>query len=360
MRSRLHRALARVATLALIGTAGLVLSTTNATTASAAGIVFECKTGSIGCISFSGYRGTSVWGYPVNSTGNNCTNYVAYRLARNGVLQQSGMGNGGSWATNARARGFLVDRTPRTGSIAQWNYGSHYAPTYGHVGYVEEVNSTYIVISYSSWSGRSARWRIPTGDANWPDSFIHFRDVGYQPPPSGSFVRVREDGAVYRLVGKAPIHVSTWAAFGGSQPTHNLSSASLASLPYRPAEGTLIRGRQRGEVYLVAGGAPVYVSSWAQIGGYRPYVDVDQVAIDAAGSGGRMNHLAYRPLDGSYVRGRTTGRVYKMSRGTAYYVSSWTQVGGAKPTTAVDQTAIDRAGVRSPLKWYHLAGRAAL
>jgi surface antigen len=418
MRSRLNRVLARLAAFALIGATGLALTTG---AASAATITYECKTSSIGCISFSGYAGKSVWGYPVNSTGNNCVNYVAYRLAKNGVPQQSAMGNAGGWASKAKARGFGVDRTPRTGAIAQWNYGSHYAPTYGHVGYVEEVTASYIVISDSSWSGGSARWRIPTGDPNWPSNFIHFKDMPYQPPKPGSFVKVRETGEVYRLVGTAPVYVSTWAAFGGTQPTHALSTGSLASLPVRPAEGsfirgaqrgevyrvvggapvavttwtafggakpyttvdqvainnagvggrwnhlrkrpaegTLMRGAQRGEVYRVAGGAPIYVSAWANIGGAKLAMTVDQVAIDKAGSAMRFSHLTYRPLDGSYVRGATTGHVYAMRDGVAYHVSSWTQVGGTKPTTNVDQAAIDKAGTTSPTKWTHIRAKGAL
>lgn len=362
MRFRLLRVLARAlmaraAVVALMGATGLAL---HAPAASAASIVYECRTSTIGCIQFSGYAGKSVWGYPVNSSGNNCVNYVAYRLAKNGVPQQSNLGNGGDWAGRAKARGFLVDRTPRIGSIAQWNYGSYYAPSAGHVGYVEEVTPGYIVISDSSWSGGSYRWRIPTGDPNWPNNFIHFKDTAYQPPPSGSFVKVRESSAVYRLVGRTPIVVSTWAAFGGVKPTHALSSSSLASLPAVPSEGTFLRGAQRGEVYRVVAGSPVYVASWAGVGGSKPTMTVDQVAIDRAGSGGAYNRLRYRPADGAYVKGVTTGRVYKMSGGVAYYVRSWTQVGGPKPTTGVDQTAVNMAGTTTPTKWTHLKGRSSL
>ena len=292
MRSRLHRALSRLALAALVGAAALAIGPQPS---EAATIVYECRASSIGCISFSGYAGRSVWGYPVNSTGNNCTNYVAYRLARNGVAQQNGLGNGGSWAANARKRGFRVDTTPRAGAVAQWNYGSVYAPGYGHVGYVEEVTSTYITISDSSWSGGSYRWRIPKGDRNWPSSFIHFKDMPYQPPKPGAFVTVRETGEVYRLVGKAPVFVSTWTAFGGVSATHLLSSTSLASLPAIPADGTFIRGAQRGEVYRIAGGAPILVTSWTAMGGVQPYTTVDQTAIDKAGAGGRWNHLRARP-----------------------------------------------------------------
>jgi surface antigen len=420
MRTRLLRLSSRLAAALLLGSAALGASST---AAGAGTIVYECKTSSIGCVSFSGYTGKSVWGYPVSSTGNNCTNYVAYRLARNGVAQQSGLGNAGSWAVNARNRGFRVDTTPRTGAIAQWNYGSVYAPSYGHVGYVEEVTSSYITISDSSWSGGSYRWRIPKGDRNWPSNFIHFKDTTYQPPKPGTFVRVRETNEVYRLVGKAPVFVSTWTGFGGMQPTHLLSSTSLASLPTlpsegtfirgarsrlvyrvaggapvhvytwapfggtqptttvddaaidqagsggrwnhlraRPADGTLVRGLQRQEVYRIAGGAPVYVHAWANIGSgtIQPTVGVDIAAIDRAGSGGQWNHLAHKPVDNSYLRGTKTGYVYVMSGGRALRVTTWTQVGGQKPTTSVDQLAIDKAGTTDPVKWSHIADKGLL
>ena len=418
MRSHLLRHASRLAAVALVGATALTWAPAPV---QAGTIVHECRASSTACIAFSGYAGRSVWGYPVNSRGNNCTNYVAYRLARNGVAPQSGMGNGGSWAANARKRGFRVDTTPRTGSIAQWNYRSVYAPAYGHVGYVEEVTAAYITISDSSWSGGSYRWRIPRGDRNWPSSFIHFKDVAYQPPKPGAFVTVRETGEVYRLVGRTPVFVSTWRAFGGTQPTHLLAGASLASLPALPAEGTFLRGAQRGEIYRVvggapvfvstwsafggargytvvdqsaidragtgghwnhlraqpangtmlrgaqrgelyrvAGGAPVHVSSWASIGGQKPVVDVDITAIDRAGTGGRWGHLSHKPRNGSYLRGAATGYIYAMSGGYAYRVSSWAQVGGSKPTVTVDQAAIDRAGTTRPVKWSHIAGRRAL
>ena len=322
--------------------------------AGAASIVYECRASSTSCITFSGYAGKSVWGYPVNRTGNNCTNYVAYRLSRNGVAKQTALGNGGSWATNAKKRGFRVDRTPKTGSIAQWNYGSVYAPSAGHVGYVEEVTSSYITISDSSWSGGSYRWRIPKGDRNWPSNFIHFKDTSYQPPKPGSFVKVRETGEVYRLVGRAPVFVSTWAAFGGTKSTHLLSSTSLASLPQVPTNGTFIKGAQRGETYRIAGGAPVHVSTWAAFGGYQPTTVVDQVAIDRAGTGGRWNHLRAKPADGTLIKGAQRGETYRIAGGAPVYVSAWANVGGWKPTTTVDQAAIDKAG-SSGTRWSHLS-----
>jgi hypothetical protein len=290
----------------------------------------------------------------VSSKGTNCVNYVAYRLSRNGVAQQSAMGNGGSWASNARKRGFRVDLTPKVGSIAQWNYGSAYAPSYGHVGYVEEVTSSYIVISDNSYSGGySSRWRVPKGDRNWPSNFIHFKDMAYQPPASGSFLRVRENGEVYRLIGKAPVYVSTWTAFGGTKPTHPVSSATLAALPARPTNGTFIKGAQRREVYRVVGGAPVYVSTWAAYGGKaQPAITVDQVAIDRAGTGDRWNHLLARPATGTVIKGAQRAEVYVVVGGAPVAVHSWANIGGYRAQTTVDQVAVDKAG--SATRYNHL------
>jgi surface antigen len=352
MRPHVRRAVARLAALGLAATAGLV---TLASPAQAETLVRECKAYNVSCISYSGYAGKSVWGYPVGATGNNCVNYAAYRLSRNGVPTLSGLGSGGSWATSARSRGYRVDATAKVGSIAQWNYGSAYAPSQGHVGYVEEITSSYIVVSDSAWSGYSSRMRIPKGDRNWPSNFIHFKDQAYIPPPSGTFLKVRETGEVYRLVGRTPVFVSTWTAFGGAKATLLISSASLATLPQRVTDGTFIKGGQRGEVYRMAGGAPVFVSTWTAFGGAKPAITIDQVAIDNAGTGGRYNRLLARPAEGTFLRGAQRGEVYRMAGGAPVFVSTWTAFGGAKPTVTVDQVAIDKAG--SATKFNHLRFR---
>jgi hypothetical protein len=67
------------------------------------------------------------------------------------------------------------------------------------------------------------------------------------------------------------------------------------------ADGTFIIGAQRGEVYRIAGGAPVYVSTWSAFGGQQSTMSVDVTAIDNAGGGGVWNHLNYRPADGTFI-----------------------------------------------------------
>jgi hypothetical protein len=109
--------------------------------------------------------------------------------------------------------------------------------------------------------------------------------------PDGTFLVSRQSGQVYRMAGGAPIYVSTWSAFGGPQPTVTVDQAQVEAMRYTPTDGTFIVGAQRGEVYRMAGGAPIYVSTWSAFGGSQPTVSVDVAAIDNAGKGGVWNHL---------------------------------------------------------------------
>jgi hypothetical protein len=320
----------------------------------------DCRASSTACLSFSGFTGQSTWGFPVNSTGNNCVNYAAYRLARNGVAKPGNLGNGGDWGNRAAAMGYRVDRTPVAGSIAWWSYGSYFAPSNGHVGYVEEVNGSTITISDSSWSGGSKRYRLTAGEANWPNRFIHFKDVGYTPPRTGSFVRARENGVVYKMVGRTPVQVTSWAPYGGTKPTMPVYRTSLLTLPTKIANGSFIKGTARGEVFRVVGGAPIYVSSWASVGGSKATTLIAQNTIDLAGSSSSYAALSRYPATSYASAVDSTGRVinYKVSAGWAYRLRSWSQVGGVKPTVRIDMAAITHAGQAG--KWSHLKGTSLL
>ena len=79
--------------------------------------------------------------------GHNCTNYVAYRLKRDGVPQPSyRLGNADTWAPNAKRNGVLVDNKPEVGAVGAW-------PGRRHVVYVEEVGSNYLITSEDNWPG---------------------------------------------------------------------------------------------------------------------------------------------------------------------------------------------------------------
>lgn len=99
----------------------------------------------------------------------NCTWYV-YNLRPD---IGSFWGNASSWAVSARAAGYRVDGTPTVGSIAQWNpYASGHSG-YGHVAYVESVNSDgTITISEMNVRGTGVTSRR-TVSASSVSNFIH-------------------------------------------------------------------------------------------------------------------------------------------------------------------------------------------
>lgn len=99
----------------------------------------------------------------------NCTWYVYNMRPDIGSF----WGNASSWAISARAAGYRVDNVPIVGSIAQWNpYASGHSG-YGHVAYVEAVNSDgTITISEMNVRGLGITSRR-TISASSVSNFIH-------------------------------------------------------------------------------------------------------------------------------------------------------------------------------------------
>ena len=156
----------------------------------------------------------------------------------------------------------------------------------------------------------------------------------------GSFINATDNGEVYRVVGGAPIYVSSWNVYGGAQPTTAQSRAQVNAMRQYPADGTLIDAG--GHVYRFAGGAPIYVSSWAAIGGSQSTIKVDPAALDQAGnSSSPWSHIRRYPADGTFVSG--AGTVYRIAGGAPLAVSTWNVFGGVQPTTVIDSAAIDNA-----------------
>jgi hypothetical protein len=114
----------------------------------------------------------------------------------------------------------------------------------------------------------------------------------YQLAPEGAFVASTAGGWTYRIAGGAPIPITSWAAVGGEQPVQTLSPSQFASLPARPREGTFLQSGATGRIWRVVKGVATYVPSWTPYGGPKPAVVIDQAALDNAGTGSVWNHLA--------------------------------------------------------------------
>src|SRR5579862_9951601 len=214
----------------------------------------------------------------------------------------------------------------------------------GHAAVVSAVSGSSITLVNQNTSSSNT---ISTGTLS-NGSLIMNGWAGYTPigaihapggggvPADGTFVSYQ--GNVYRMAGGAPLYVSNWAVFGGPQPTVALSAAQWNSLRPYPADGTLISTTQDGRVYRIAGGAPLYVSTWNAVGGPQPSVAVDQWDVDNTSDA--HAHLRQYPADGTFIN-TFASHVYRFAGGAPFLVSSWSIFGGTQPSTTVDQWDVD-------------------
>ena len=152
-----------------------------------------------------------------------------------------------------------------------------------------------------------------------------------------SFVRA-PDGMVYRIAGGAPVHVSSWESFGGPQPVTDVSFAQLDALRPVPVDGTFISTNQDEAVYRVAGGAPIYVSTWDTYGGPQPTVGIDKWALDNITH--PAAHLRAVPADGTFITTNQDGAVYRVAGGAPLHIT-WDVFVGPQPTVGIDKWAVD-------------------
>ncbi len=158
----------------------------------------------------------------------------------------------------------------------------------------------------------------------------------------GSYVQVSGHGEVFKIVGGAPLYVSNWNAVGGPQAVTTISQQQFESLRPYPADGTLVSTTNDGRVYEIAGGAPLYVSSWSAIGGARPAIAID--GWDVANPGNPAAHLRQYPADGTLINTTNDGRVYEIAGGAPLYVSSWSAIGGSRPSVGIDGWDVANVG----------------
>jgi uncharacterized protein YkwD len=164
---------------------------------------------------------------------------------------------------------------------------------------------------------------------------------------NGDFIRDIASPAVYRIVGGAPVYVSSWTPFGGAKTVKLVTDAKFKSLHATPGDGTFIRTPGTGAIYRMAGGAPLYVSSWVPFGGPKAYLDVDPAAIAHAGAAGYYVHIRFTPANNTLIQGGGAAKIYRVLSGKAVWLTSWALIGGPKPFTVVDPKAISLAGSNS-------------
>ncbi len=149
--------------------------------------------------------------------------------------------------------------------------------------------------------------------------------------PDGTFVQVADVPAVYRIAGGAPLLVSSWDAFGGPQPVTVISQSQLDALNPVPANGTFLV-TNTGNIFRVAGGAPIAVSSWSVFGAPQPAVAIDQWDIDNIAD--PAAHLRAAPADGTLVEGIPSATYWQFAGGNR-----------SSTTPTASAIAVDDAGL---------------
>ncbi|NMM23587.1 MAG: hypothetical protein HHJ11_08835, partial [Phycicoccus sp.] len=233
--------------------------------------------------------------------------------------------SGGSGGAHMAANGFSwhADQSFQNGDILVWSGGTE---NYGHIAVWYNGK-----IFDQNYAGRRTAGLDPFFSSGFLGYWRKAGAVG-----NGAFVRATDNGEIYRIAGGAPLYVSSWTSFGSSQPTVDVTRAQLNAMPQYPADGTFVSGQTSGKVYRFAGGARHYVSTWSSFGGGQPTVGVDDFTLDRPDGGSPLNHVRKYPLDGTFISNTADGRVYRVAGGAPLYVSSWAHLGGAQATTSLD------------------------
>jgi surface antigen len=135
----------------------------------------SCRSHGFDDAGYRRHRSKSFWRM---YAGANCTNFVAYRLVREGLPNQRPHADSGHRAVHLDAYRWglvyasITDRHPTVGSVAWWRHRGRD----GHVAWVESVNRDgSLTVSEDSWSGNGFDWRRIYHGPDWPTGFIHFR-----------------------------------------------------------------------------------------------------------------------------------------------------------------------------------------
>ncbi|MCL2061635.1 MAG: leucine-rich repeat protein [Firmicutes bacterium] len=148
----------------------------------------------------------------------------------------------------------------------------------------------------------------------------------------GNLIRATDNGEVSTMAGGAPVRVSAWDNVP-TAPYINVTRAFVDNLPRFPLDGTTVHDHF-GHVFIFAGGAPIHVDNWANIGGSRPFIRVDGVALRTHTETGPFKHVRAHPADGTVVR-VLNGSAFSFLGGVALPLN-----GGAPNATLVDFASI--------------------
>ncbi len=250
-----------------------------------------------------------------------------------------------AWTTELHAHGYT------SGVYSSANSGISDFVAANGTGFVEpdqiwiaewngQQNTTSSYVPSSDWANHQRIHQYQGGhnatyggatiniDSDYVDAGAASGDVLF---PNGTFVQVSGSTDFYEIAGGAPLYVSDWSDVGGAQPYTVITQQQFDELSPVPSDGTLVE-TSTGALYLIAGGAPMLVTNLAQFGNPQPFL-VD--AWDIANAGNPASHLNAVPSNGTFLT-TTTGLTYRVAGGAPIAVTTWSVFGGAKPAVTID------------------------
>jgi hypothetical protein len=250
-----------------------------------------------------------------------------------------------AWTTELHAHGYL------SGVYSSENSGISDLVNANGTGFVEpdelwianwngQANTNSSVVPSTEWANHQRLHQYQGGhnatyggvtiniDSDYVDADVAGGGALF---PNGSFVQESGSPYIYEIAGGAPLLVNSWSDVGGAQPYTVITPQQFEALNPVPTNGTLIE-TNTGGVYMIAGGAPLFVSSLAVFGDPQPLF-VDEWNIDNVGN--PLSHLNALPSSGTFLT-TTTGFTYRVAGGAPLGISNWSVFGGTKPAVTID------------------------
>lgn len=188
---------------------------------------------------------------------------------------------------------------------------------------IQVVNGT---MSYGSSSDLNGRYYYTS--FQWLTGLP--RGNGGAPYANGALVRTPDD-AVYVIAGDAPLRLGSCAYTATPDCSGAVDIADLSGFLPIPPDGTILHDGTTGDMYVVAGGAPLRLGScsFTPGGNCATAVTVDDYPIAT------LDHLQPTPADGTLLHDATNGRMYIVAGGAPLRLGTCAFTPGRYCATAV-------------------------
>jgi hypothetical protein len=162
--------------------------------------------------------------------------------------------------------------------------------------------------------------------------------------PDNTLIQVTGKAEVYRVVGGAPIWLSTCGFDTANCPSQVRQIPDLSAYRAYPRDGVTIRNYETGgAVYRFAGGAPLWLGTCVAASPCPEVYQVDNRSLSDLS----RSHIRQFPLDGTVVRNIDDGAFYRFAGG-APLVTRCASGAGCVSASTIDNGTIEKNGTNGP------------